>query len=75
MIKLHSKMATYLAVPLKKTWDVDLVKPLQTFIANTFSEANPEDYKHGLAEFQKLRSSMIIKSADKHESALEVLYR
>ena len=75
MIKLHSKMATYLAVPLKKTWDVDFVKPLQTFIANTFSDASPEEYRHGLLEFQKLRSSMIIKSADKHESALEVLYR
>ena len=47
MIKLHSKMATYLAVPLKKTWDVDFVKPLQTFIANTFSDASPEEYRHG----------------------------
>ncbi len=69
------KMATYVSVPLKRTWEVDLVKPLRNFIASTFTDSNPDDYNSGLAEIQKLRNSMISKSVDKHESALEVLYR
>ena len=68
-------MATYLAVPLKRTWDVDLVKPLRTFISDTFSNANPEDYNTALQEFNKLRANMISKSVDKHESAIDVLCR
>ncbi|ELT89341.1 hypothetical protein CAPTEDRAFT_127570 [Capitella teleta] len=68
-------MAVYQAVPLKRTWEVDLEKPLKTFIANTFTECKPEDYATALSDFSKLRNSMIAKSVDKHESALEVLYR
>ena len=68
-------MATYLSVPLKKTFDVDLIKPLRQFIANTYTSANAEDYEPALQEFNKLRNNMIAKSADKHESALEVLNR
>ena len=68
-------MATYLAVPLKRTWEIDFDKPLNTFIANTFGDAKPEDYKPGIDEFNKLRASMINKGQDKHESGLEVLYR
>lgn len=70
-----SKMAAFLAVPLKKTYEVDLVKPLRNFIQNTFSSAEPDDYNNALSEFNKLRNLMINKSVDKHESALEVLYR
>ncbi|XP_076437173.1 programmed cell death 6-interacting protein-like isoform X2 [Babylonia areolata] len=68
-------MASMLAIPLKKTYEVDLVKPLRNFIQDTFTQANPEDYNNALTEFSKLRNSMISKSVDKHESALEVLYR
>jgi programmed cell death 6-interacting protein len=68
-------MATYLSVPLKRTWEVDLAKPLRTFISNTYQNANPEDYNNALQEFNKLRNSMIAKSVDKHESAIEVLCR
>ncbi|KAK7092226.1 programmed cell death 6-interacting protein-like isoform X2 [Littorina saxatilis] len=68
-------MATMLAIPLKKTYEVDLVKPLRNFIQNTFTQANPDDYNGALTEFNKLRNAMITKSVDKHESALEVLYR
>lgn len=69
------KMATYFAVPLKRTWEVDFDKPLNTFIANTFADAKPEDYRPSIIEFTKLRNNMINKSQDKHETALEVLYR
>ncbi|CAG5134687.1 unnamed protein product, partial [Candidula unifasciata] len=68
-------MASFIGVPLKKTFEVDLINPLKTFIRNTFSQANPEDYGQALTEFNKLRNVMIKKSVDKHESTLEVLYR
>lgn len=68
-------MASFICVQLKKTYEVDLVKPLRTFIQNTYNQASPDDYNHALSEFNKLRNAMITKSVDKHESALEVLYR
>jgi len=71
----RNKMAAMLAIPLKKTYEVDLVKPLRNFIQNTFTQANPDDYNSALNEFNKLRNLMITKSVDKHESALEVLCR
>lgn len=70
-----NKMATMLAIPLKKTYEVDLIKPLRNFIQSTFTQADPEYYNHALQEFNKLRNLMITKSVDKHESALEVLCR
>jgi len=70
---------TYLCVPLKRTWEVDLVKPLRTFIANTYSSQGASDgtpdYNAALTEFNKLRMNVMSKSVDKHESALDVLYR
>ena len=70
------KMASYfLAVPLKRTWEADLIKPLKTFISDTYTGSNSEDFDQALIEFNKLRNSTISKSMDKHESALEVLYR
>ena len=74
MIKVH-KMASFQAVPLKKTYEVDFVKPLRRFIQETYSQADPDEYNQALNEFNKLRNLMITKSVDKHESALEVLYR
>lgn len=68
-------MATFLAVPTKKTWEVDLTKPLKNFIASTYNNVNADEYSQALSEFNKLRQSMIAKSVDRHESALEVLYR
>lgn len=68
-------MATYLAVPLKKTFEIDLTKPLRQFIANTFTNANAQDYESALQEFNKLRSSVVSKAADKHESSLDVMNR
>jgi programmed cell death 6-interacting protein len=70
-----SKMATFLAVPLKQTQEAELIKPMRSFIQNTFSQADPDDYNKALNEFSKLRNLMIAKSVDKHDSALEILYR
>ena len=68
-------MATFLAVPLKRTWEVDLQKPLKTFITSTFDKIDPEDYNKALQEFHKLRNNVIAKSVDRHESSLEILHR
>ena len=68
-------MATYLSVPCKKTWEVDLVKPLKTFISSTYGDSNEAENTKAIQDFNKLRSSVISKVADKHESSLEVLYR
>lgn len=72
---MTASAVAYLSVPLKKTWEVELAKPLRNFIADTYSECSPEDQKTSLNEFQKLRNNAIAKSVDKHESALEILYR
>lgn len=68
-------MATFLAVPLKQAYEVDVTKPIKSFIQNTFSSANPDEYSTAVSEFSKLRNLTITKSVDKHESALEVLFR
>ena len=65
----------FLVVPLKRTWEVNLVTPLRTFISDTYSGSDSEDFEQALNEFNKLRNSTISKSVDKHESALEILYR
>jgi len=69
------KMATFLPVPLKQAYEVDVIKPIRNFIQNTFSSANPDEYNTAISEFSKLRNLTITKSVDKHESALDVLYR
>jgi len=51
------------------------VKPLKTFIVDTYSGSESEEFDQALNEFNKLRNSTISKSVDKHESSLEVLCR
>lgn len=69
-------MATFLAVPLKKTYEIDLVKPLKHVISSSYNSAdNPVDYSESLNELSKLRTTATWKTLDKHESALEVIYR
>ena len=70
-------MDALIAVPLKKTYEVDLIKPLRTFIQNTFTGISQDEYNPSLAEFNKLRGEILSKSStvEKHESALELFYR
>lgn len=73
----------YVAVPMKKTWEVDLVKPLRSFIAETYGGGGPcsspgdgdDDHSASLTEFNQLRNNAIATSVDKDDSALDVLYR
>ena len=59
-------------VPLKKTSDIDIIKPLRNLIASTYSSAdNPINVNEQLAEFQKLRRAAI--SADKTEAGFNAI--
>jgi len=69
-------MADILAVPLKKTFEVDLVKPLKNLIALRFSTAdNPENFNDAICELNKLRNLACVRAVDKNESALDVAAR
>lgn len=65
----------YISLPLKKTWEVDFEKPLSQFIRQTFENIQEHDYKAPLKDLNRLRQNVVSKWNDKHESALEVLYR
>ncbi|XP_028673371.1 programmed cell death 6-interacting protein isoform X1 [Erpetoichthys calabaricus] len=69
-------MATFISVPLKKTSEVELAKPLSKFISNTYPAGEEQgDYVRAAEELSKLRKSAVGRPLDKHESSLEVLLR
>ncbi|XP_063827732.1 programmed cell death 6-interacting protein [Ostrinia nubilalis] len=66
-------MAELLSVPLKKSSDVDIVKPLKNLIQSTYnSDKGTEDYSDALNELSRLRTNAIWKVFEK--SSLEVIY-
>jgi hypothetical protein len=69
-------MATgFITIPTKRTSEVDIIKPIRDFICYVYTDLKPSDYEYALAEFGKLRSSVVTKLSDKTDSALEVLCR
>lgn len=69
-------MATFISVPLKKSSEVDLVKPLSKFINATYQTSDEQgEYIRAVEELNKLRKSAVGRPLDKHESSLEVLLR
>lgn len=69
-------MVDILPVPLKKTSDIDLVKPFKNLIALRFSTAdNPENFNDAIAELNKLRSLACVRALDKNEAAIEIFAR
>ncbi|XP_069469289.1 programmed cell death 6-interacting protein isoform X2 [Ambystoma mexicanum] len=70
-------MATFISVPLKKTSEVDLAKPLCKFIQVTYPGAGDEqaEYCRAAEELNKLRKSATGRPLDKHESSLETVLR
>uniref|UniRef100_A0A2R5LI09 Putative programmed cell death protein n=1 Tax=Ornithodoros turicata TaxID=34597 RepID=A0A2R5LI09_9ACAR len=69
-------MATYLAIPLKKTSEVDIVKPLSNVISANYATADEHpNYTEALVELNKLRLNSTWRTLDKHESSLEIMYR
>lgn len=69
-------MSELLVVPLKKPYDVDVVKPLKNLIQSSYSgnDANATDHSGVIEEFSKLRSAAIWKAFEKYESSLEIVY-
>lgn len=70
-------MSSFLAVPLKHTNEVDLVKPLMSYIENIYlstSEINSE-IKEAVQELNKMRNKACNQTLDRHQSALDALTR
>lgn len=69
-------MATFVSVPLKKSSEVDLFKPLSKFISATYPSGEIQaEYCRAAEELNKLRKIAVGRSLDKHESSLETLLR
>ncbi|KTG02889.1 hypothetical protein cypCar_00011814 [Cyprinus carpio] len=69
-------MATFISVPLKKSSEVDLVKPLSKFVTSTYPPGEEQtEYLRAVEELNKLRKSALGRPLDKHESSLEILLR
>ncbi|KAA0710369.1 Programmed cell death 6-interacting protein ALG-2-interacting protein 1 [Triplophysa tibetana] len=69
-------MATFISVPLKKSSEVDLVKPLSKFVTATYPTGEDQaEYFRAVEEVNKLRKSALGRPLDKHESSLEILLR
>ena len=76
--EIHSdslKMTEVLSVPLKKTNDIDITKPLKTLITSTYSTADqPQDYTDAISELQKLRN-VATKNPDRSDASLEAMHK
>lgn len=73
---LRAEMATFISVPLKKSSEVDLVKPLSKFITATYQKSEEQgEYTRAVDELNKLRKNAVGRPLDKHESCLEILLR
>ncbi|KAM8966537.1 programmed cell death 6-interacting protein isoform 4-T4 [Pelodytes ibericus] len=69
-------MATFISVPLKKSSEVDLAKPLTKFIQSVYPAGEDQaDYCRAADELNKLRKSAVGRPLDKHESSLETVMR
>ena len=70
-------MASFLTVPLKKTNEVDLAKPVRTFISSTYSteETASVEIEEAINELNKLRNKAVIQPLDNHESSLDLITR
>jgi len=68
-------MTELLSIPLKKTNDIDIVKPLKTLISSTYSTADqPQDHSDAISELQKLRG-LATKNPDRSDSSLEAMQK
>jgi len=70
-------MVNFLSVPLKSTNEVDLYKPLKTYIdsLSELSEDVKSEANEGLLELNKLRNKACCQPLDKHQSSLDVITR
>ncbi|KRZ69476.1 Apoptosis-linked interacting protein [Trichinella papuae] len=68
-------MSRLLAVPLKKSSEVDMAGPLHTYISSTYSTDECPTDSYAIEEFNKLRNKVCCGPLDKQESSLQLLYR
>ncbi|XP_029104309.1 programmed cell death 6-interacting protein isoform X4 [Scleropages formosus] len=69
-------MATFISVPLKKSSEVDVVKPLSKFVSATYPAGDEQaEYLRAVEELGRLRKSAVGRPLDKHDGALEGLLR
>ncbi|XP_037549272.1 programmed cell death 6-interacting protein isoform X2 [Nematolebias whitei] len=69
-------MATFISVPLKKSSEVELVKPLSKFVTASYPAGEEQtEYLRAVEELNKLRKNALGRPLDKHESSLEILLR
>ncbi|XP_072427207.1 programmed cell death 6-interacting protein isoform X3 [Chiloscyllium punctatum] len=67
---------TFVSVPLKKSSEVDLAKPLSKFIQSTYPSGESQaEYVKAAEELNVLRKSAVCRALDKHDSSLEILLR
>lgn len=72
----RAEMATFISVPLKKSSEVDLVKPLSKFVSATYPPGEEQaEHLRAVDELNKLRRNALGRPLDKHESSLEILLR
>ena len=62
-----------LVIPLKPTVDIDLFKPVASFLRNTFSELGAEAAQEMSRQFDNQRRVACVKALDKTETSLLVL--
>nr|XP_039266807.1 programmed cell death 6-interacting protein-like isoform X2 [Styela clava] len=62
----------FVTVPLKRSSDVDLIKPIEAFARNTFDKVD-DDLKKQIKEFNSLRKSAVGKTQDRSVSSLNTL--
>uniref|UniRef100_F1KVB4 Apoptosis-linked gene 2-interacting protein X 1 n=1 Tax=Ascaris suum TaxID=6253 RepID=F1KVB4_ASCSU len=69
--------STFLAVPLKSTNEVDLAKPLTSYIETIYQTSDDigSEIREAVQELNKLRNKACNQPLDKHQSALDVLTR
>ena len=70
-------MVSLVTIPLKRSYDVDLVKPIKEVIANhSMSGDELNQIKDNAHSLNKMRSNCISKSLDvRNESSLEILQK
>ncbi|XP_067888358.1 programmed cell death 6-interacting protein isoform X2 [Heterodontus francisci] len=67
---------TFVSVPLKKSSEVDMVKPLSKFIHATYPSGDMQaEYIRAAEDLNNLRKSAVGRPLDKHDSSLEILLR
>ena len=68
-------MSTFIQVPVKKTCDVDLTRPIRAFMVDAYTDLQPRDLAVPVGDFNILRTNFVAKLSDKSEAALDLMYR